>query len=42
MKAPNVSLKIILQTKEYLDKAVAVLRQENQVLSNHPNAQIYK
>jgi hypothetical protein len=31
-----------LQTKEYLDKAVAVLKQENQVLCNHPNAQIYK
>lgn len=31
-----------LQTKEYLDKAVGVLRQENQVLTNHPNAQIYK
>lgn len=28
MKAQNVSLKIILQTKEYLDKAVAVLRLE--------------
>ncbi|XP_052722001.1 E3 ubiquitin-protein ligase UBR4-like isoform X2 [Crassostrea angulata] len=38
LKTPQTSEK---KTKEYLDKAVAVLRQENQVLSNHPNAQIY-
>ncbi|XP_062622353.1 E3 ubiquitin-protein ligase UBR4-like, partial [Saccostrea cucullata] len=38
LKTPQTSEK---KTKEYLDKAVAVLRQENQVLTNHPNAQIY-
>ncbi|KAL4218587.1 perineurial glial growth [Mactra antiquata] len=29
------------QTKEYLDRAIDLLKDENQILSNHPNAQIY-
>lgn len=29
------------KTREYLEKAVAVLKEENQILANHPNATIY-
>lgn len=39
LKTPQTSEK---KTKEYLEKAIAVLRDENNILSHHPNAQIYK
>ncbi|XP_052093919.1 E3 ubiquitin-protein ligase UBR4-like [Mytilus californianus] len=38
LKTPQTSEK---KTKEYLEKAIAVLRDENNLLTNHPNAQIY-
>ncbi|XP_041369615.1 E3 ubiquitin-protein ligase UBR4-like [Gigantopelta aegis] len=38
LKTPDIPDKKI---REYLEKAVCVLREENQVLSNHPNATIY-
>ncbi|KAL3872340.1 hypothetical protein ACJMK2_040271 [Sinanodonta woodiana] len=38
LKTPQTSEK---KTKEYLEKAVLVLREENQILASHPNAQIY-
>ena len=39
---PVISLIIMLQVQSYLEKAVALLRRENTVLANHPNASIYK
>ena len=38
LKTPQTSEK---KTKEYLEKAIGVLRDENHLLANHPNAQIY-
>ncbi|XP_069121893.1 E3 ubiquitin-protein ligase UBR4-like isoform X2 [Argopecten irradians] len=38
LKTPQTSEK---KTKQYLEKAISVLKEENQILSNHPNAQIY-
>ena len=38
----NYMYSVYFQTKEFLDRAIGVLKDENQILTNHPNAQIYK
>lgn len=33
---------LVLQLKEYSQKAVEILRTQNHILTNHPNSNIYK
>ena len=31
-----------VQTKQYVEKALTLMRTENKILANHPNGSIYK